>query len=258
MNNNHEKRESTPFATETWADWLVVNKRLVALMCAAALLLVIAGIWFLQARSSQRIRDFDTADILAQELQKNPKIFDDKTSSIASDQDLATLKELDDKYSILQSRFDGLIAEEMLLRDKKDDLDPYAKRTIERLKMLGLNDFAEFSEVARLTGLQNYKEALKLALSLKAELSKQSGESHQYLLKAFLLLHIATLNQKLGLHDAMMQTTLELKEYLGLNKRATPLSAHEKELASQVLSHLQDRQSSLLEFIEEMPKASGT
>jgi NADH:ubiquinone oxidoreductase subunit E len=49
----------------------------------------------------------------------------------------------------------------------------------------------------------------------------------------------------------MVRALLELKEYLGLTKRQTPLTPREKELASEMLAHLQDRQSSLLEFMEE-------
>jgi len=214
----------------------------------------------LQAANARKIKDLDTADVLALELQKNPRIFDEKGISSESDKALNSLKELDDEYAILQPRFDSLIAEEMLLRENSKELDPYAKRSIERLKALGLTDFADFSEISRLSGMQSYKEALQAALDLKGRLEqkrKAGTSSHQYLLEGFLLLHIATLNQKLGNHEAMLQNVFELKEYLGLTKRASALTPQERELASELLAHLQDRQSSLLEFMQEAPKAAG-
>lgn len=215
----------------------------------------------MQSANSRKVKDFDTADVLAIELQKTPRIRDGKNPFAESDKALASLKALDDEYSILQPRFDSLIAEEMLLRDNSKELDPYAERTIKRLHAIGLNDFADFSEVSRLSGMHSYKEALKAANELKGRLAQKRetlSSSHQYLLEGFLILHIATLNQKLGNHEAMLQSILELKEYLGLTKRKMPLTPHEKELASEMLAHLQDRQSSLLEFIEEMPKSAGS
>lgn len=249
---------NSALSTYTWADWLMMNKNKVAIISACLLFALVGAVWMLQGANSRKIKDFETADILAEELQKTQKLFDDKADSSASDLSLAKLKSLNDEYTILQPRFDSLIAEEMLLRDKSKELDPYAKRTIERLRSLGLTDFADFSEVSRLSGMHAYNEALAAAVALKGRLAEKRAKatgSHEYLLEGFLLLHIATFNQKLGNHEAMLQTVLELKEYLGLSKRKTPLTSQERELASQMLAHLQDRQSSLLEYIHEMPQA---
>ena len=250
----------TSLSTHTWTDWMMMNRRMVAIASACVLVALIGGVWMLQSTNSRKVKDLDTADVLALELQKSPRIFDDKGTSIDADKALSSLKALNDEYTILQPRFDSLIAEEMLLRENSKELDPYAKRSIERLKDLGLTDFADFSEVSRLSGMQSYKEALKAATDLKGRLDqkrKAGASSHQYLLEGFLLLHIATLNQKLGNHEAMLQSIFELKEFLGLTNRAKPLTAEERELASEMLAHLQDRQSSLLEFMQELPKATG-
>lgn len=245
------------FSSDHWADWIMMHRKTIAIACACLVVALIGGVWAMQSSNARKIKDFETADILADELQKTPKLFDSKGDAQSTNQALASLKALDDEYSILQPRFDSLIAQEMLLQSNDKELDPYAKRAIHRLRALGLTDFADYSEVSRLAGLQLYKEALELATSLKTKLAAENSVN-QYLLQGFLLLHIATINQKLGNHEAKLQTVLELKEYLGLTKRKIPLTAEEKELASQMLAHLQDRESSLLEFIEEMPKAMGS
>lgn len=237
----------------SWSEWLLQSRKTIALSCAALLVVLIAGVWMMQARKAREIKDFETADILAEELQKSADPTEARNSA------LVELRELTDRYPILQPRFDSLIAEEMLLHKKPKELDPYAKRTIARLRALGLSDFADFSEVARLSGLHYYKEALKKAQELQNRLSskkmaKKDTTSHEYLLEAFLLLHIASLHQTLHQNDAMLQTVLQLKEYLGLVERSIPLSQQEKDLASQMVSHLQEEHSSLLDFIIEMPK----
>lgn len=231
-----------------------MHRKTITIACACLLVALIGAVWAMQSSNARKIKDFETADILADELQKSPKLFDSKGEAV--NQALASLKALDDEYSVLQPRFDSLIAQEMLLQGNSKELDPYAKRAIKRLHALGLNEYAEYSEVSRLSGLQSYNEALALATKLKGELAAKHA-ANTYLLEGFLLLHIATLNQKLGNHEAMMQAIVELKEYLGLTKRKTALSVEERALASEMLSHLQDRQSSLLEFIEEMPQKSG-
>lgn len=252
MNENHEK---LTLPSSNWADWFMMNRRTVALYSTIALIALIGIVWFFQARNARKIRDFETADVLAEELQKSPRLFDGETDS---SQALMNLKKLDDEYAILQPRFDSLIAEEMLVRNKSKEFDPYAKRTIQRLRALGLTDYADFSEVSRLSGLGQYNEALQFATVLREKLNakKSANIQTEYLLEGFLLLHMATLNQKLGNHEAMMQQVVALKEHLGLTKRQTPLTPKERALASQMLAHLQDRQSSLLDFIEDMPKAT--
>lgn len=243
--------------TRDWTEWLTTNSRMVTVSCVALLIVIIGGIWMMQSRSGRQFKDFETADILAEDLQKTNRPFDGGDST-NTDQALAQLKDLTDSYALLQPRFDSLIAQEMMLQGNTKELDPYAKRSVERLKALGLTDFAAFSEVSRLTGLQDYKEALKKAEELKATLTAKKQEANaksQYLLEAFLLLHIATLNQKLEQQEAMLQSVIELKEYLGLMKRQKPLTRQERALASDMLAFLQDREHSLLEYIQEVPKS---
>lgn len=246
-------------ATSSWADWLVMHKRATATLSALLVLIIVAGIWMMQARKSREIKDYETADVLAEELQKQPLLFDNDTSinSQQKSHDIALnqFKALVDKYPSLQKRFDSLIAQEYLLINQKKDIDPYAKRAIVRMKNLGLMDYADFSEVSRLSGLQLYKEALLKAQELKKRLKAETAPKNDFTLQSFLLLHMATLNQQLGNAEAMLQNLFELKEHLGQASRAVPLSKQEKELAGQILAHLQENQSSLLGFMEESPKA---
>ena len=253
-------------STSTWADWLMMHRKLAMLISILIVLAVAGTLWFMQSSNAQKIKDFETADVLADELEKNPPLFEEQSGmSKDSPADLALnqLADLDKRYEILQPRFDSLIAQEMLLRDNKNELDPFAKRAVGRLRALGLDDFAEYSEISRLCGLHLYKEALQKAQSLQAKLVNKkktpatANTSHDFMLEAFLLLKLATLNQQLGNTGALLQNVVELKSFLGLTKREVPLTIQQKELASQMLSHLQEKQSSLLEFIEEVPKTIG-
>ncbi len=248
MYEGQEKANFSQNGLNRFTEWVMLNRQKAALMLACTLLLLIGGVWAIQARNSAKIKDFELADTLADDLQKAPRLFSDKAESEVQDQTLLSLKALDDKYAILQPRFDSLIAEEYMVRSEKGAVDPYAIRTIERLRSIGLTEFADFSEVSRKMALGDYANALALANNLKAKIQP---DEELYALQGFLLLHIATLNQKLANHEGMLSALLELKEHLGLTKRKTPLTQRQKELAAEMIALLQDRQSSLLTFMEQ-------
>ncbi len=248
IEGQEKARYSQNKLSDRFTEWVMLNRQKAAALLAGILLLLIGGLWAIQARNNAKVKDFELADTLADDLQRGPRLFSDKAESEVQDQALLSLKALDDKYTILQPRFDSLIAEEYIVRGQKNEIDPYATRTIERLRSIGLNDFADFSEVSRKTALGEYAAALTLANELKGKL--QATNEH-YTLQGFLLLHIATLNQKLANHEGMISALLALKEHLGLTKREVPLTQKQKELASEMIAMLQDRQSSLLTFMEQ-------
>lgn len=263
MENNNEKPPFLfRFANSSWADWMITHKKISAIFSAFLVMLIVAGVWWMQASKTREIKDYETADVLAEELQKHPALFElDDSVDVQLKSHLAALNQLRflvDTYPSLQTRFDSLLGQEYLLISQKNAVDPYAKRAILRMHKLGLHDFADFSNISRLSGLQQYKEALKKAHELKLRLQARKKAalepSHDFALTAYLLLHIATLNQKIGNPEATLQSIFELKEFLGITNRTVPLSSQEKGLASEILAHLQENQGSLLDYIIEKPK----
>lgn len=261
-NQSHKLEYPSPSAS--WADWLVAHRKTASLITFCIIILLVGAVWAIQKQKAREMKDFETADVLAEELQKNPALFTDRSEKGASaNSALEELRALTDAYSVLQSRFDSLIAEEEMLLDSQTKVDPYAERAILRMRNIGLNDFADFSEISRLASLHKYNEALTLATTLKTRLKENMAKeanaadliderltTREFLLQGFLLLRIVALNQKLGNFEPMMQAIVELKDYLGLSPRPRSLTKQEKELASTLIAHLQERQSSLLEFFE--------
>ena len=92
-------------ANSSWADWLILHKRASATFCACLVLIIAAGIWMMQARKTREIKDYETADVLAEELQKHPALFENEGGvSLQKSHELALsqLKALVDKYPPLQ------------------------------------------------------------------------------------------------------------------------------------------------------------
>lgn len=254
-NNSATSNIELNLSSSSWTDWLVTHRKTASIALACLVLCVAGLVWALQKQKARQIKDFETADVLAEEIEKSPALFDNDQSADAN-KALAELRTITDKYSVLQNRFDSLIAQEEMLVNNPNLIDPYAKRAVASMKNIGLSDYAAFSEVSRLASLHKYKEALAAAGSLRNRLKENAAKNSegQFLLEGFLLLHIASLNQKLGNIENAQGAMVELKEFLGLVSSPRELTLREKELSGSLLSHLQEKQNSLLTFLEQQKK----
>jgi hypothetical protein len=243
--------------------WLVVYRKAILATVAVIAIISFIYIWIGYSRKTAEYHTIQLADLLAQKIQKHsPSPFEipDSSAQYSMQQALLQLREIETKYPLLQSRYDGIIAEELLLEDNRSEFDPYAKRSIQQLRHIGLTDFADFSEISRLSGLQNFKEALTKAMTLKERLSinddmatKIASPTKKYLLRTFLLLHIISLQKILGEQANFELSIKELKSLLGLTKVANALNAQERELASLFLDHLQEENELLLDYLSKTP-----
>jgi hypothetical protein len=256
--SHQQARQHTHSETSLYpmVDWFVKNQK--NLLIAALVIAIGIGfsIWRMSQASAKAAYDIVYANKLANELAKSSPSFDTVDNGMmvtSSEEAVRELKAIDDQYPALQHRYDGLIAEELILEDKKSQIDPYATRSIENLKEAGLTQFAAFSTITRLTALGQYEKALEEATLLKANLETVAPDAiemqiqkHEFALHAFTLLEIATLQEKLGKTDDMNNTLNSLRTLLGLTQNAT-LSPKHEEAAATVRSLLQEPQGSLLD-----------
>jgi hypothetical protein len=225
------------------ATWIVTNRKTILSVLVAIACIAYTYIWINSNKKAAEYQTIQTANKLAQEVQAGP------ATDAGEEQEgaLRKLQEICTAYPSLQNRYDGLIAQELILASKGSEIDPYAQRSIDQLQRIGLTNLAAFSEVSRLAGMNQPKEALEKANQLKEIISKQT--TGQYLLRAFLLLHIATLEKATGEQNNFEQTLKELKEFLGITAPSTSLNSQEKEFASLFLAHLQEKDVSFLDYL---------
>ena len=207
------------------------------------LLAIIIGVTY-RAKKNQ-IEDYQIASLYAEQLQKTPKLFENEAkagnASVKTNDELfASLLSIAKADPLVKERFNGLIAEEFILRDSEQELKPYAKRTIQKLNDSNLPLYASFSEITLLTSENRLKEALEAALHLQ-----QQKELADYpTLYAFTLLQQAALEHTLGFNENAQKTIGKLKTVIQSDQAMTADMA-------KFISHLQDKQTSLLDFLQQ-------
>jgi len=227
----------------------------------AILLVMCAFLAFRRAQNGEELAVLQTGYELASEL-RTPKNEvtseggqDPKPEDTNQEEALLKLKTLDDTHPALQPRFDGIIANEMLLLRKTDSIDPYARRALARLKV-ERPLFAQFSEICRLSGLSEYSEALAMAYQLRDALSAASqnanqelssmGPADRFLLEANTLLEMAALEKQLHKKEACQKTLGTLKETIARAKASPDLAMQEAH--ARFIALLEDRYTSLLDY----------
>jgi hypothetical protein len=234
--------------------------------CVLGLLLIAGAVFALRREQNhQALAALQTGYELAGELRTPANEVpseggqDQKTKEANKEADqeevLLKLKTIDDTHPELQPRFDGIIASEMVARQKRDSIDPYARRALGRLEM-ELPLFAQFSEMCRLSGLCEYSEALAAAYRLRETLSaahpEQSsldptlGPTDLFLLEASTLLEIAALEKQLHKNEACQKTLCILKETIARAAANPDLAMQQAHM--RFIQLLEDRYTSLLDY----------
>ena len=223
------------------AEWFIQNRKTVITSIVLAIVAISFCVWWISHRKNQEIRDFEQAEILAQDLQ-NPDI------AIRSET-LSELKAINDRYPILNRRYDGILAQEFIIEKDTSSVDPYAKRASTQLASVDLNHFAQFSEVSRLIALEDLQGALDTAVKLQAAVEASGLTAHNFGLLAFTTLDIALLNQKLGKIDERNKALTKVAELLVLSTSSDPSI---QEAAESIRGILQENNSSLLDYLQQL------
>lgn len=117
----------------------------------------------------------------------------------------------------LYAKYDGQIAEKLLVEGEVAKGLPFAKRALERTESESGSNFTNYSKNSLLIAEQKYEEALKKSLNLNDTMIKEGAENS--LLFAFNLLRIGALQQELGLKKEEASTWEEWNKRAALNRQ---------------------------------------
>lgn len=228
-------------------EWFIQYRKIVVAAIVIALIAIAFSVWWMNHQKRQEIQDYEQAEILAQELKSG-----EVTGQVAVlAETLNELKAIDDRYPALHRRYDGVLAQEFIVDTNIDSIDPYAKRSVTQLGETGLAHFATFSEVSRLAAIGELQKALDLAMQLKLQLQSEPLNPNRYALVALTVLDIVALNQRLGQKEGRDEAIQELSSLLGMSAE---LDASIQDAADAVRQLLQEKGSTLLEYLQKMQK----
>jgi len=231
---------------------LYEKKGQIAAFGACALIAILLMVWFFHTREQKKTDQYQIAALIAEKLENKSKLFpanEQAGKSKTNEQLFQDLKKLADNDSSVRDHFNGLIAQEYLLKDEGDKAEPYAKRAIHCLRSSGLPLYASFSECSLLIGQNRPREALQVIQKME-EMSTLASPSHHPHLYAFLLMQKAAIQESLGKKEEAEKTLETLKTFVKYSNDvpATSMFQMPESESARFVNHLRDNQTSLFEY----------
>lgn len=114
----------------------------------------------------------------------------------------------------LNSKYDAMVAQALMIQDKPQEAIPFAERTFARVSKDNLPLYIDFAKITLLIENKKYDEALSKSRDLKEKLLPKTEEEPITTLSAYNLLRIAMLEQALDHKTEELQAWEELNNTL--------------------------------------------
>jgi hypothetical protein len=158
---------------------------------------------------------------------------------------LLEMKTLLALYPSLHAKYDGLIAEQLLIEKNLQEAAPYIDRTFSRVKNEDSPFYIDYAKTSLLLTEGNKAEALKQAYLLRENMLK-SPPFNGGVLYAFNLIRIALLEKQEQHKDLELKAWNELKQ-MGDKAHTIPISAQDLQ---RVMTHFDNEGAKLNSFIK--------
>lgn len=131
------------------------------------------------------------------------QVIDPSISSDMADESLAKLNALLQQSPELQVKYDGPLAQALILRKDPEKASLYLERALKRTHKDHSPFYADFARTSLLIAQENYEEALSSSQKLQQKIAEIPFDQT---LQAINLLRIGSLQQKLGLKNEEHET----------------------------------------------------
>lgn len=217
MKNNHIKNHNTiekiPLADlleeNQVIHWISTNGRVLLIAFFA-----IIALFFLAYRIS--FGNMVKSEVNYINAENDYQRFAKEKTSTKQLENLDKLRNILSQMPELQSKYDGLIARNLILENEAQLSLPFATRAINRTKSENAPFYSAYSSTTLTIAEQKYAEALTEALALKQSISNSEKNSKE-LLFAYNLLRVASLQQLLNLEKDELNTWSEWKALANAN-----------------------------------------
>lgn len=202
--------------TEDLADhpiiqWIMTNKRYLLFGFLGLFLLLIVSYRLISSTTLKAEEDFFRVQMTFNAFQEKAIHSKESSESLI---DLNQLISLMDLHPELHAKYDGLIAQSLLIENLESKARPFAEQSFIRTKGENLDFYHEYAKTTLLIGAARYEEALTQTKQLKENLAQiETGNSFGETLYAFNLIRLATLYQQLGQSEQELQTWNEVEQY---------------------------------------------
>jgi hypothetical protein len=187
--------------TDSWADnavleWISSNRKALLWGVAALFAGLILSYRLLFISTLNFESDFFRAQTLFTQFQE-------KTSEDTAD--LNELEAIMRRHPELQAKFDGALAQTLIIDGDIPKAQVFADLTFQRTRPDHLALYEDFAKTSLVIGAGQYDDALQQANQLKGKMEAYETDVVNSTLYAYNLVRIAVLNQQLGQQEAELQ-----------------------------------------------------
>lgn len=197
----------TPFVEK-----VIENKGPILAGIGAVIALLVLSYVFISQKTAGNEQDYFLAE----------RDFNQFVQKDGTQEELDRLQAMMRLHPELQARYDGAIAQTLLIRNEAAQAQPFATSLFKRTASDHMEAYRAFGEATLLIASGNNAEAYTRTKQLQQKLEASPGKETLYL---FNLIRLATLQQLLGNTQEERVTWGELQSYLGSHPEALALIA---------------------------------
>lgn len=191
-------------------EWLSTYKKFIIGGALVLLAVLILAYRWISTQTLKDERDFFSAQIDFNRFQEKALKADEQGSFANSLNQLSTLMQ---RHPELQAKYDGPVAQTLIVVQQAEQARPFAERLFERTKDEPVHLFRQYADTSLLISAGQYQEALSQAQALKQVMDQQTNDLQADTLYIFNLIRLATLHQQLGQTQEEWQAWENLERY---------------------------------------------
>lgn len=243
MSKETKTSSITSFIDNHWTDhpvveWISSNKQSILWIIVGLFAVLILAYRILMNQTLNAETDFFRAQTDFTKFQEGAT---NSANRLADASALSNLEALMKSYPELHGKYDGPLAQTLLIENQLPQAEAYAQATFKRTANDSIALYHEFAATSLLIGQQKYQDALEKAQALNTKLNAEVGRP-QDTLYFFNLIRLALLNQQLG----FVKEEKQLWENLKNNQQ--------KESAAAAFNLFRTGQATLNQYIEKRMK----
>jgi hypothetical protein len=189
-------------------EWFSENKRKILGGLGIFFVTLLVLYYIFSQKAIQTEGDFLSAEVAFQHVQENKDFAEN----------LTLLDSLLISYPELHAKYDGPLAQILLIKNEAVKAAPYAERVFKRVKGDGLDYYEEYGKNSILIQQGDYKTAYENAKTLRTEMDQLTAMDHGDLLYGYNLIRLAVLEQVLEYQKEELATWDQLQKFTAFSE----------------------------------------
>jgi hypothetical protein len=222
-------------------EWLSANKRYILFGLLALLTLIVISYRFVSTTTLKAERDFFQAQTNFSQFQEKGVKSEEFAASI---ENLDQLEGIINRHPELHAKYDGLIAQGLILEQKVNKARPFAESAFQRVQKDSVDLYHDYAETSLFISAGNEQEALERTLQLKEKMD-QHASVFGGTLYLFNLIRLAMLYQQLNYSSEELQAWNEIQNYTANNEALITIHQLFKEGSTSLNQYIDERKKIL-------------